>query len=441
MTFGVDNHLRIRAGNAEEFHLNEDETATQDPITEVFRGIVPSSTEVFSAERIENPLKKLDVKVFEKSDEQLIKEALINSEIERLEKMTQLTAPQRDLLIRIDTELDSLSQPAEFLAEIINEQGKLFDESQREKTDSSISIDVSSDSNPLTGQDISEIQAQREERREVLQGKYQENLKILKARINLIISLFDGVNLPLNQEHFSGWHLLPHVISDSLELAQYHLPMIKEQFLNRVCNCFHYLETVRLFIDKHKFEVLREFYQSGQALKIGDVHFSLKLDSFETHNEGKVACEVTFFQDNQVLFKVFFKPRNAKIDSSIIAMFEQLNKVDEKSLNVLLPVFKIVSYESEDCSLWEFIDGRHPAHTTNVEIEKMDITEDQKKRMRDFLIRLESVCNKLNISDLHKQNVLITTHEKFNSPIVPIDLESIQPGSHTGLYEPIPPHY
>ena len=443
MTSRADNIRGERVRIAEEFNLRIEgqETTIQERTEGVFLATVPSDIELTSPVRIENILQVVSKKTSDKSDDQIVDEVLFNSQSERLKKITDLTGPQQKTLKKVETELDALRQPAKRLAAIISEEAQLFEQSLLEKSDSSMSLDMSFDAEILTSEGVSAAQTSRDERRQQLSKEYQETLQILNQKVNEIIALANTGEQVLNKDHFSGWYSLQNVESMSPELAQYHLPMVKEQVLNRMYNCFRYLAAVRSFVEKKKIDILREFYKIDEPVNLESVRVTLKLGSFETHNQGKVACEVTFFQNDRILFKVFFKPRSAKIDASIIALFETLNKLSEKSFNILLPVFKIIAYETENCSLWEFIEGRHPEHTTNIEIEKMNIPEDKKQKMRDSLLRLESICKKLNVSDLHKENVLIVSDNRYNSPIVPIDLESIQPGSDTGLYESHSPLY
>lgn len=443
MTSRADNIRGERVRIAEEFNLRIEgqETTIQERTSGVFQATVPSDMELSSPVKIENILQVVNKKTSDKSDDQIVDEVIFNSQAERLKKITDLTGPQQKTLKKVEIELDALRQPAEHLAAIISEEAQLFEESLLEKSDSSMSIDISFDAETLTSEDVSAAQTSRDEKRQQLSKEYQETLQILNQKVNEIIALANTGEQVLNKDHFSGWYSLQNVESMNPELAQYHLPMIKEQVLNRMYNCIRYLAAVRNFIEKKKIDILKEFYKTDEPVNLESVQFTLKLGSFETHNQGKVASEVTFFQNDRILFKVFFKPRSAKIDATIIALFDALNKLTEKSLNILLPVFKIIAYETDDCSLWEFIDGRHPEHTTNIEIEKMDIPEDKKQKMRNSLLRLESICKKLNVSDLHKENVLVVSDNRYNSPIVPIDLESIQPGSDTGLYESHSPLY
>ena len=175
------------------------------------------------------------------------------------------------------------------------------------------------------------------------------------------------------------------------------------------------------------------------SLDLKHVSFKLFSSGSETHNRGKLPIKIVFFLGETELFSIFYKPRDAQVDEKIIQTFSDLNALskEEKSSDAFLPVYKIVNLvnNGESLSLWEFIEGEHlQGNSAGDVIKILSISEQEKKSLYQQLLRLESVCTFLNISDLHLEN-LVFTHLGQGSPqVIPVDLESAQPGNATGLF-------
>jgi hypothetical protein len=82
----------------------------------------------------------------------------------------------------------------------------------------------------------------------------------------------------------------------------------------------------------------------------------------ETHNGGKIATRVVCYNDEQKIGNLFYKPRDATIDETVIRLFQDINAlpVDEQHPRPSLPVYKIKNFESHDMSIWEYIEGKPP---------------------------------------------------------------------------------
>ncbi len=158
----------------------------------------------------------------------------------------------------------------------------------------------------------------------------------------------------------------------------------------------------------------------------------------ETHRGGKVATRVACLCNGQETGKLFYKPRDAIIDASVIQLFQDINNLpqDEQHPRPSLPVYKIMNCQSHDgtpASIWEYIEGGHP--DVNVE----DFVQNADERVSACAKHMESVCRVLGVSDLHRENVIVRsttpTTASFLCEIVPVDLESLQIGKGTGMFD------
>ena len=193
-----------------------------------------------------------------------------------------------------------------------------------------------------------------------------------------------------------------------------------------------YTSCLESIVETHKKEIIKIF--DGQYLKCLDkVTFKIEKQEGETHNRGKVPAKVTFMLGEKEVFRIFLKPRDATLDYEVIKLFCSINKLDKDRPK--LPEYKIINIEfnKELYSLWEFIDGK------NLEgcfiPMKSSVVENCKKRkeLAGKVLWMDSVLRGVSISDLHGENVIFR-EVKGEPEIVPIDLESVQEGSPTGLY-------
>ena len=121
------------------------------------------------------------------------------------------------------------------------------------------------------------------------------------------------------------------------------------------------------------------------------------------------------------------KPRKSELDIKILELFNEINLSNVEELK--LPYYKIYSHPTLDYSLWEFI-------TTTAELRPVpavyliDFEDEERKQIqRKNLEFLNNISKKIGLTDLHYQNVILS-----NNTFYPIDLESINYTSETGLY-------
>lgn len=248
--------------------------------------------------------------------------------------------------------------------------------------------------------------------------------------------------LRLERADFCFWR---HPEDVKLKGWQFEREYTQERLLNRCVNLFSYLREVHKHLYKHMGTIISEFFPKNPLpFSLEELEFQVKPMGSETHNQGRVPCLVTVCAAKLPLFKLFYKGRNAQIDAWIIETFSKINALanTEKSSPTLLPEYKILlGEEGGFCySMWEFIPGYHPPRGNSID---MELASDQKYEfLLPQLLRLESICKYLDISDLHEENVIIETlmdGKLFEgSRLVPIDLESIQ-SVETGLFREFAP--
>lgn len=236
-------------------------------------------------------------------------------------------------------------------------------------------------------------------------------------------------------EHFSDWRYLHEHPIDRREIQ---IEFMKEQLLNRCANPGIFKASVEALVEQKKMQLIAEFSDWNlEGLNPDNVKVTVNPIGSETHRGGKVPAEILFQHTNGQEFRVFFKPRKAEVDRAIIALFGAINALsDERSSNVNLPTYKIIeSGEGEEpYSFWEHIPGDHkPGSAADLVVEAME-DSDEKIALQGQLMRLESICRRINLSDLHQDNVIFSEMGTERARIVPIDLESIQRNAPTGLY-------
>jgi len=235
---------------------------------------------------------------------------------------------------------------------------------------------------------------------------------------------------------FSDWWQLVRIDGHKQELS---LKFMEEQLLNRCVNQICFLNDVQTVVDKKKGEIIGTFYHADPAsLDLKQVSFKLFPHGSETHNRGKVPVKIVFTLGEIELFSVFFKPRDAQVDENVIRIFHDLNALskEEKSLDIVLPTYTVINmvYGNQCVSLWEFIEGRHLQGQSASDAIKDLHNPPEEQSLYNQILRLESVCKFLDISDLHLENLIFKHLGEGNAQVIPIDLESIQPGNATGLF-------
>lgn len=229
------------------------------------------------------------------------------------------------------------------------------------------------------------------------------------------------------------------------EKITFHLNSMQEQLLNRIVNKAFYLMELNKTIEANKKLIFSEFYaEDSSQLDLSKVSFELMPFGSETHNRGKVATLVIFKLNDNELFRTVFKPRDSQIDQYIISVFDKINKLDasDKSSDVKLPTYKIINIQDQtfnQCSFWQYI----PSSDISNQITGMYVSDsikqlrntDLRDNLMEQLYRIDSVCEYLNVSDLHVNNLIISGAANSGYQIVPIDLESIQPNSSAGIFK------
>lgn len=268
-----------------------------------------------------------------------------------------------------------------------------------------------------------------------------KKIALIEDEITQLIDqiIFSHPSLKLSKELFSDWRTL-HKVEKTQRILS--LSFTQEQIINRCVNSINYENEVRHNLDKNKRKIIDEFYQGGlDTSDLTKITFKLHPPDFETHNRGKVAIRITFSLEDNFLFDIYYKPRDASIDEAIISLFRKINQLpnDQKSQNVDLPTYKIINMKNDESfSIWEFVDGEKKEGVAASAFIKGLPDSSEKQILHQKLLRLESICSNLGLSDLHLSNLVFTNLKQENPAIVPIDLESIQSNSETGLFDEKP---
>ncbi len=184
-----------------------------------------------------------------------------------------------------------------------------------------------------------------------------------------------------------------------------------------ICNSIDYINQFGENLNPHLVRLFKEFNLTPpEGFNIENVTFTIQLLGGDSHNKGKVPVLILFFEKGTPLGKIVYKPRKAETDRAVIDLYAQMNQLGSP---INLPVYKIISVG--EGSFWEFVDGQ---------LLEQDSAHKQANAANvGNLLRLEQVTSAVGISDLHKENVILRGNE-----FVPIDLESYDPESETGLY-------
>lgn len=209
------------------------------------------------------------------------------------------------------------------------------------------------------------------------------------------------------------------------------------QLIHSIINQREYLQQVEEDIARCKRGILHDFFPDKQ-MDYDQMHPEVVPFVADGHLGGRCPVKVTFTSPELPgeSFSVVYKPRSAHMDQKIIETFGKINACNEKGSERELPVYQIRNY-GDHFSVWEFIEGQTP-HVDGVDncVELLPSPGEVKQAIKRRGLRLEAVCREMGISDLHRENFIIR-----GQYIVPIDLENLQPGQGTGLYDqatPIP---
>ena len=359
--------------------------------------------------------------LFQKAEQAILK-AVDLSMSKRGEKLKTLPP-------EISTKFDTLEKNFAKLRDLCFEVCLL--NSKSKELDANLDELPSDDENESIVRQREELEAQIEE----LEDPIEEAEKSMKAFIQQLLG--ENRVLGVMPEFFSDWWQLGRIDGHKQELS---LKFMEEQLINRCLNRICFLNGIQTIVEEKKAEIIGTFYPGDPAdLDLKQVSFKLFPHGSETHNRGKVPVKIVFALGEGELFSVFFKPRDAQVDANVIQTFHDLNalSLEEKSSNIDLPTYTIINmvYGNQCLSFWEFIEGKHlHGHSADEVIQGLPSSPEEKKSLYNQLLRLQSVCKFLNISDLHLENLIFTHLGEDNAQVIPIDLESIQPGNATGLF-------
>ncbi len=277
-----------------------------------------------------------------------------------------------------------------------------------------------------------------EEQVSFLERKVDESQGAMTTFIEKLISSNEGLHL--DKEIFSDYWRLYSTGKSERTLS---LAFTKEQMMNRCVNKMIYLASTKQVVEENKAFIFTNFFKGDTTqLSQSNIDILLDLEGSETHHLGKAPVKVSFFSGAALLFSIFLKPRDASIDRKVIDLFKDINELpkEQKSIDVDLPTYQIVNLTSrgQSISIWEFVEGK--------KLEGIDASHaignlplsSEREILHNQLLRLETICNYINISDLTMDNLIFQNLGKENPRIIPIDLESIQPGKDTGLYSKEP---
>lgn len=286
----------------------------------------------------------------------------------------------------------------------------------------------------------------------------KEKLFCLEFNYELGVNIIKQEDLPVKFSQLSSSFCSPE-----------HLAYVIDIGIIALKNLSKFILEAKRFLEENKILILKEF--SKEEIKnIHDVEIYLELLGADSHHGGKTPLLVKFTsKEGEELVSLVYKPRGAETDKAIIDLFRDLNALSANyKSGPDLPVYEIVDLQTH--SLWQYIDGiqwGHQASKAQLDLEEevekeladLQSKDDQQglqrawkkkenlKIARNNLERLESICFQAGITDLHHQNVKLTGieadkylrhftfKEEGDYKWVPIDLEIVEQGHITGLYE------
>lgn len=155
---------------------------------------------------------------------------------------------------------------------------------------------------------------------------------------------------------------------------------------------------------------------------------------FDSDNHG---FQFKPFKFKQAGKSYIMKPRSAILDKEILELFNQINMINNKSGESLLPYFNI-----EVCgnnSIWDFVKGdlifaKYGTLNSYTTAEEVTWKGLKKKVVRhperiSNLEYLNTVCSLIGVTDLHTENVILQGNMYY-----PIDLEVLSHGKSSGLF-------
>jgi hypothetical protein len=274
-------------------------------------------------------------------------------------------------------------------------------------------------------------------------SKEFKDLKELKEAIDeKVLKTFDNINelqdkflRYLNGKLKQGENFSKLPVSFAWRLAllegreDENIEFLQNLSINKLKNTCLYIENVKGILEKNKKLIVEKFCDKS-AINLNQIKFSLKLLGEETHHRGQVTMLVTVSHEGTNIGRVVYKPRSAETEIEILKLFALLNdKVSSEQEK--LTIYRIESLGPEG-SIWEFIDGDKLDMPAIDYLDKIrnSLTLEKFETATANLHRLQTICKKIGVTDLHMENVILVNQNKW----VPIDHEVINSGHITGLY-------
>ncbi|KPK32484.1 MAG: hypothetical protein AMS24_04190 [Chlamydiae bacterium SM23_39] len=320
-----------------------------------------------------------------------------------------------------------------------NENFKKEVKIKNEEESNSSSSSTSSSTNMFSNEE--KIEKSKNEIIEKIKTKYEQPLrKACRQSFNKIIPITiedNDVDKQLGTD--LSKMVSEHVDhKEKIDLFTKNFLFRKKQMKKKMENMLIFLKEVKNNLNKINETIIKNFSKFDKQKHFNEVSFSLKFLGGDSHKNGKSPLLVTLSEnyENTDPLKVVYKPRLAKTDYLIIEMFKQLNQLKKKrSVCIDLPTYNILCFDDLDVSIWEYIEGEIPKSFDSQYIynyiDSYINSLENKNAAKNQLKRLESVCKKIGVTDLHYENVLFV---KKSNEFVPIDLEVIMQGEETWLY-------
>lgn len=233
------------------------------------------------------------------------------------------------------------------------------------------------------------------------------------------------------------------------------LSYLRNRLTNSLKNISNFSINTYNSIMSDRIQIIKTFKPNMPIDNLDRIKVDLSIIGDDLHNQGKIPMLVKLTLDGDEFLRVVYKPRNAETDKSIIELFKDLNKLE--TTNTKLPTCEILDLGDNKGTIWEFVEGyqfsngchNKEANTLQelIGLKKDDISilgleaanlinkiqdDTMKLKFQNNLERLQNVCKKIGVTDLHFENFIL----KNDMMLVLIDLEVIDPRmkQQTGLY-------
>ena len=235
------------------------------------------------------------------------------------------------------------------------------------------------------------------------------------------------------------------VIGDNLELSALERKFYFEQSITRFVDMLAYKQEIEEFIKLNRELIIHEFCpEKHRKDALNYCKIETKLFGRETHNHGRITAFVTFYLynpvgENERIFQIVYNPRDAQIDKAVMSALWSW----KRSLPFFLPDYKILNFDNENVSIWEYVEGSCLlSDETNswtkgqfIRSGKSGLKDESKNKALSRLSQMDAILTMMGISDLHRENVLIKNlfYKDEEVEFSPIDLENFSIGKTTEL--------